>query len=87
MIFRAEMSLHDYRRGIITDGQCALRVNFKLPLYDVSRTKRKAVAGELCHSLNIVGYGKTEYEKQGGWWAVRDSNPRLPACKAGALTN
>src|SRR5271156_3640321 len=21
------------------------------------------------------------------WWAVRDSNPRLPACKAGALTN
>jgi len=42
-----------------------LRVNFKLPLYDVSRTKRKAVAGELCHSLNIVGYGKTEYEKQG----------------------
>ena len=21
------------------------------------------------------------------WWAVRDSNPRHPACKAGALTN
>jgi hypothetical protein len=21
------------------------------------------------------------------WWAVRDSNPGLPACKAGALTN
>jgi hypothetical protein len=21
------------------------------------------------------------------WWAERDSNPRLPACKAGALTN
>jgi hypothetical protein len=21
------------------------------------------------------------------WWAVRDSNPRLPACKAGALTS
>ena len=25
--------------------------------------------------------------KTGSWWAVRDSNPRLPACKAGALTN
>jgi hypothetical protein len=23
----------------------------------------------------------------GDWWAVRDSNPGLPACKAGALTN
>lgn len=23
----------------------------------------------------------------GRWWAVRDSNPRHPACKAGALTN
>jgi hypothetical protein len=22
-----------------------------------------------------------------GWWAERDSNPRHPACKAGALTN
>jgi hypothetical protein len=22
-----------------------------------------------------------------GWWAVRDSNLRPPACKAGALTN
>jgi len=21
------------------------------------------------------------------WWAERDSNPRHPACKAGALTN
>jgi hypothetical protein len=21
------------------------------------------------------------------WWAVRDSNPRHPACKAGALTS
>ena len=23
----------------------------------------------------------------GGWWAVRDSNPRHPRCKRGALTN
>jgi hypothetical protein len=65
MIFRAEMSLHDCTRGIVTDGQCALRVNFKLPRYDVARTKRKAVAGELCHSLNIVGYGKLNMKNRG----------------------
>jgi len=31
----------------------------------------------------------TEVEEIAGdiWWAVRDSNPRLPACKAGALTS
>ena len=26
-------------------------------------------------------------KKEEEWWAVRDSNPRHPACKAGALTN
>ena len=26
-------------------------------------------------------------QTQQGWWAVRDSNPRHPRCKRGALTN
>src|ERR1035437_5462829 len=34
-------------------------------------------------SLHLIGFtGLAER----AWWAVRDSNPRLPACKAGALT-
>ena len=39
--------------------------------------------------LRPVDSGAAAIVRQGeqSWWAVRDSNPRLPACKAGALTN
>ena len=30
---------------------------------------------------------ETAEDSRDKWWAVRDSNPRHPACKAGALTN
>jgi len=45
------------------------------------------------HSEKIAASGNletaTEVEEIAGdkWWAVRDSNPRHPACKAGALTS
>jgi integrase len=45
------------------------------------------------HSPKLAVSEKTENTPQNNelrsdaWWAVRDSNPRLPACKAGALTN
>lgn len=40
--------------------------------------------GSLTLQIALV---ETPFDFEVGWWAVRDLNPRHPACKAGALTN
>ena len=40
---------------------------------------------EKAWSTGLLSWGLSF--RWGKWWAVRDSNPRHPACKAGVLTN
>src|SRR5665213_2539836 len=49
---------------------------------DAEKRETPAFTGVSLSYMDFIGRPRT-----GKWWAVRDSNPRHPACKAGALTN
>ena len=61
-------------------------MNFVTYLYPKRIKKRIKVF--LTEKMNILKSRKTPNSvAKNEWWAMRDSNPRPPRCKRGALTN
>ena len=73
--------------GVLEGGACRHegggRENSRLVKFDDGTIDAGGEAEVVCVDDEAGGHDFGLEE----WWAERDSNPRHPACKAGALTN
>ena len=76
--YRARPPLH--RRTLMSI--LALRFAPHVRSRELSRTQRTALS---CHLSRLPSILSKNRGARAPWWRMRDSNPRPPACKAGAL--